>query len=90
MFWNLIFGLLIGYAYVIIHELGGRFLKWELHKKHSVTVKIKGYHIHHSVIGVIFLALFIFFPNLIYLGIAIGIIIRHTQAEKRFVFIEKD
>jgi len=56
---------------------------------------IRGYHIHHSNIGLVYFALsipsFLFIDNmvgLLLIGMGSGIILRHTVSEE-WVFIEK-
>ncbi len=62
---------------------------WDNHKP------ILGYHIHHSILGLPFLAVGLFalyypFTNaLFFLGLGIGIIALHTITAKHFTFIEK-
>lgn len=59
-------------------------------KFHSVGRSKRGYHIHHSMYGVLSFLLAPFTVHSLFLiGFGLGIIIEHTLTE-RFVFIEKE
>lgn len=92
---DFLFGLIIGsiVTYIVEHILFSvPFLKknfWDNPRT------IFGYHIHHTVFGliVIVLGVFLFASNISYalflIGIGIGIIGVHTYFDKRLIFIEK-
>lgn len=79
---NLLLGLLLGL--IITYLLQKRkFLK-------KNTLIISGYHIHHSVLGVLLILIgLILSTNYFLIGIGIGIIIAHTIANKELLFINK-
>ncbi|MBU0666538.1 MAG: hypothetical protein ABIC91_01275 [Nanoarchaeota archaeon] len=85
---NILIGLLVGYVFTMILELNYNLILKRT-KKHPVIV-LKGYHIHHSIYGAIMLPLALILSAPILLGAGAGIITRHTQAEKKFKFIEKE
>lgn len=86
---------ILGYIGCYLFELiltHDKLLNKKFWKHH---IPIFGYHIHHSVYGLISIAIaaiYVFInPALVgfFLGFGWGIIIRHTVVERRFVFIEK-
>jgi len=75
-------GFIVGYLFIIAYENFDKLLKDPL-------VRLKGRHIHHSIFGLILIIIFMFYRMPVLLGLAIGIILRHTQAEHKFTFISK-
>jgi hypothetical protein len=70
-----------------------RRLRDRYYNRHEI---ILGYHIHHSIYGLLFLlaGIVLAFTSQrdvapVYAAVGIGIIIMHTISSKRFVFIEK-
>lgn len=68
-------------------------LKNRYYRHHEILF---GYHVHHSLYGILFIiiSIILFFQNqkqaaLFWLAFGIGIIILHTISSGRFVFIEK-
>lgn len=86
-FTYLLLGIIVGCIFTVFYE----FCFKQVHKKvkKEPIVRFKGLHLHHSLYGLIFLALFVIFYNFFLLGMGFGIIIRHTQTEKKFTFIDK-
>lgn len=80
-------GLIAGYVFIFFYELC--FNAIHKRKGKMPIVRFKGYHLHHSLYGVALLAIFVFMTNLFILGAGIGIIVRHTYAEKKLTFIDK-
>ena len=69
-------------------------LRDRYYRRHEILF---GYHVHHSTIGLLLVALSIvlFLLNkeshsLAVLGIGAGVILMHTISSRRFVFIEKE
>ena len=83
MFGELIAGLMIGVLFTIVYE-------GFLHFCGKPQVRIKGHHIHHSILGLILIVIFLYLAKPFILGSGLGVIIRHTYDEKKFTFIEKD
>ncbi len=84
---SLLIGFLDGYFFIVLYEMGFNFI----HKKSKKEpiVRFKGYHLHHSLYGLGLLFLFLIIPHSLILGSGLGIIVRHTHAEKKFTFIDK-
>ena len=80
-------GLLLGLIGTIIFEKGLKLV--HRHIKENPTVIIKGYHIHHSIIGLLLYAIYIFDQIPILLGIGTGIIVQHTIHDGKFVIVDK-
>jgi len=84
---NLLIGLVIGCVATIIYEYIFDLI-WYLTGKQPI-ISIFGWHLHHSLYGIfVIIIFFLLFINYIFLGIGLGVIIRHTQDEK-FVFIDR-
>ena len=83
----LIVGILAGYLFTILYEFCFDFI----HKKtkKEPIVRLYGLHFHHSIYGILLIFVFIITSNLFILGFGLGIIIRHSQDEKKFTFIDK-
>lgn len=89
--------LLIGIAITFIFEFilkTNKRLKERHYRRHEILF---GYHVHHSTIGLLLIAvstvLFLLdkeTSSLSTLGIGVGIIVMHTISSRRFVFIEKE
>ena len=69
-------------------------LRKRYYERHNIFL---GYHVHHSVYGLISILLALnffltdhFFVGLFFIGVGIGVIIMHTLSENKFVFIEKE
>ncbi len=86
-YWLLLLGIVLGYLVTVVYELAHVMLGKIL--KEKPIVKIKDYHLHHSLYGLGMFVLFFFFTYAIILGSGIGIILRHTHSEKKFTFIDK-
>lgn len=83
---SLIIGVIIGILLAIFIELIYKIIK--KHTKKEPTFKFKGFHFHHSTLGLLIIPLlFVTFSTLL-LGLSLGIIARHSRKEK-FVFIER-
>ena len=82
MIGEFLIGFIVGYLFIIAYENFDSLLK-------DPTVRLKGRHIHHSIYGLILIIVFMFYRMPVLLGLAIGIILRHTQAEHKFTFISK-
>lgn len=78
---GLLLGLIITYAFQEIKIL------LRILKQH--TLIISGYHIHHSVLGVILILIALIFIRPFLIGLGLGIIIAHTISNKEFLLIEK-
>lgn len=91
----IVIGLLLGLILTLIFEKISLSNK-ELKKLWDNPKTIKGFHIHHSVPGlIIFLfGTYLFLINiekgLFLIGFGIGIIIVHTITDGRFIFIERN
>ncbi len=87
--------------------LGGIFLTWifELviksnkklhHRYYKQHETIFGYHVHHSVYGLILLFISMVYglngqieSSIFTVGMGVGIILEHTVSERRFIFVNK-
>lgn len=77
----------MGYILTAIYETGVEFLKKKRGK--YVIIRFKGYHLHHSLYGLILLIIWIIMSKPVILGASTGIIVRHTKKEKKLTFIDK-
>jgi hypothetical protein len=91
-----LFGLLGGILLTWIFELVLKTNKKLKHRYYMHHEIIFGYHVHHSVYGLIFLlvSLIYFFSHqtvsfIFCVGMGVGIILEHTVSERRFVFVNK-
>lgn len=87
MFKEFLISLLAGIIITFFYERSRNLLHKIL--KENPNLIIKGRLYHHSIYGIISLFIYFITLNFIFLGLAFGIIIRHTWEERRFVFIEK-
>lgn len=59
----------------------------------GMMVVIRGYHLHHSLYGVVLVLLAVLLREwvnpAIPAGLAAGVIVQHTFSERRFVFIDR-
>jgi hypothetical protein len=91
----------ISKKYIIIGSVAGLFLtmmiEYLLYLKFvdlwENPITYYGYHVHHSVYGLLSMCFGLFFikkPRLFYflMGLGVGIIIAHTINDGRFVFID--
>lgn len=92
-FTNIVMGIMATWIFELILQTNKK-LRDRYYRRHEVLF---GYHVHHSTIGLIVIALsgvlFILYGAPIALGAAgfgIGIIVMHTISSKRFVFIERE
>ncbi len=90
---NIIIGIAATWIFEFILKTN-RKLRERYYKRHEILF---GYHVHHSTIGLLFLAASVILfllgeisSFLMISGIGIGIIIMHTISSHRFVFIEKE
>lgn len=81
-------GLLLGLIGTRIYEKGLKLV--HNHIKENPTVMIKGYHIHHSILGVLLYGVYLFEHLPILLGIGTGIIVQHTIHDGKFVIVNKE
>ena len=82
-------GLILGLVGTVIFERGLKLV--HKHVKENPTVMIRGYHIHHSIIGVLLYCVYMFEHVPILLGIGTGIIVQHTILHKgHFVIVNKE
>jgi len=86
--YKIILGLIAGIIFTILYELIYKIIK-KRRKGKELLLIVKGYHVHHSNIGLIPIVIDIFLRTYYLLGFGIGIIIWHTISEKRFVFVDK-
>jgi len=75
-------GLVVGYFFA-----GFLMGCWRANRK--MMFKVKGFHFHHSLIGLGLILVFLFTKDVFWLGGGIGIIVHHTQVERKFVFADK-
>jgi len=85
---NLIFGIVVGFILSSVMEyimFNNKFLRkyWD-HPKLFFK-----YHFHHSFYGLIIAIVSLIFNMIFLAGVGIGMIISHTIADKKLVFIEK-
>ena len=82
-------GLVLGLVGTVIFEKGLKLI--HNHIKENPTVMIKGYHVHHSIIGVLLYGVYMFEHLPILLGIGTGIIVQHTILHKgHLVIVNKE
>ncbi len=86
--YKFLLGIVFGIIFTVIYELIYNLIK-RRRKGKELLLTIKGYHIHHSSLGLIPIILDIFFKTYYLIGFGVGIIIWHTISEKKFVFIDK-
>jgi len=86
-FVELILGVVFGIAITIVYEIGLKLVE-RIHKK-SPALRVKGFHIHHSIFGVALIGVYLFVWVPILLGLGFGIIIQHTRHDKKFTIIDK-
>jgi hypothetical protein len=79
---GLLIGFIAGYLFIMAYENFVTLLN-------NPKVVINERHIHHSIYGLLAIVFFIFTKEYLFLGLAIGIILRHTQAEHKFTIISK-
>jgi len=84
---NLIIGLFIGYIGIILYEGGWTSIKKVFGKE--IIVRIKKWHVHHSMYGIALLTIWPFFMSPLIFGAGVGVILRHTQQDG-FKFIGKN
>jgi len=97
MFSIIFIGLMVGLCATIIFEFILKSNKWLWHRYYQHHFVIAGYHVHHSVYGLLFIlaGIILYFYQgfntaLFYIMIGFGIITQHTLSAKgRVVFIEK-
>ncbi|GEM_PF-890078 len=87
----LILALVIGYLIAYLYEYIAKKIAKSIHKD---AIYIKGYKLHHSIYGLVLIALSIFFIQdikifLLILGIGVGIIIQHYFTGDGLVLITK-
>ena len=87
MILNLLLGFLTGIVLTFFYEFAVDYVH-KLFKKKRLAEPF-GLIYHHSLFGILFILIYFFTFNYFILGFGIGIIVRHTWEEKRFVFIEK-
>lgn len=88
VFKEIIFGFIVGFILTKFYEWVYLILNKKLKKQ--IIVKLKGFHIHHSIYGLFFIGLSTGLKNLFLLGIGLGIIVQHTIFDKKFTFIDKN
>ena len=81
-------GLILGLVGTMVFEKGLKLV--HNHVKENPTVIIKGYHIHHSIVGVLLYGVYFFEHMPLLLGIGTGIIVQHTIHDKKFVIVNKE
>ena len=84
---HLLIGVIAGYLFIIFYEMVFYYIRKKIRKK--PVVRFEGYHLHHSLYGLACLFLYIIKPYPFLLGFGLGIIIRHTQVERKFIFVGK-
>jgi di/tricarboxylate transporter len=91
-----LFGLLVGILLTWIFELIIKTNKKLHHRYYKQHETIFGYHVHHSVYGLIFLLVSIIYilnqqieSSILTAGMGVGVILEHTVSERRFVFVNK-
>lgn len=87
MILEILVGIVVGIAIIILYE--DMVAAAEAKAKKKLIARIKGIHLHHSLYGLIFFAIWFVYPYHILYGIGLGIIIRHTYEEKEFVFVDR-
>ena len=78
----------LGYVFTLVYE----FAVVNTIKKRRgdyLIVKFKGYHIHHSMIGIALIVVWLFVLNPGIFAAGTGVIARHTHSEKKFTFIDR-
>jgi len=85
---TLIIGFLIGFSMTFIYELTHGFLGNKIKKE--IKVVIKGFHLHHSIYGLILFIFCLMYSSPFLFALGLGTIARHTHSEKKFTFIDKN
>ena len=80
-------GLVAGFACTTVYEFMHRLIS-KLRGKETI-IRIKGYHLHHSIPGLMFVVFNLKDFNPFWLGIGLGIILRHLYSEDNFRFVDK-
>jgi hypothetical protein len=93
---TILIGIISGIATTLLFEFilkTNKKLRNRYYRHHEILL---GYHVHHSIYGLLFIIAgiaFYFYKNtsdsLFYISFGIGIIIQHTLSDGHFIFIEK-
>jgi len=90
---NILMGVIVTRVFELILKTNKK-LRDRYYRRHEILF---GYHVHHSAIGLVIIALggIVFLTDrpsmaLGMAGFGIGIIIMHTISSRRFVFAEKE
>jgi hypothetical protein len=84
---TIVFGLLTGYLATFLYEHSHLIAKNKTKKE--LILRIKGWHLHHSLYSLILLIIAYFATSVFILGTALGVKIRHIHSEKKFTFIDR-
>lgn len=85
---TLLLSFVIGYLIAFTYERVMLFIGKKLKKK---SIVVLGYKLHHSIYGLIFIAISLFIqPAVLFIGVGLGIIVQHYFTGDGLVFITKD
>ena len=89
---GILFGMIVTWLFELVLK-SNKWLRNRYYRHHKI---IFGYHVHHSMYGLIAIVVSIILflikqeeSAIFYLAIGIGIVIVHTISDGRFVFFEK-
>jgi len=89
LIWPFVNGLILGLVATAIWEVSMYFIPFLKNKYWDKPTRIFGYHVHHSVFGLLGIMVGILIVRWYVVGLGVGIIVIHTIGDGRLVFIEK-